>query len=275
MNKRMRVMRSLLLPKLYETMGALTMILRQGFDVQVSTGFSEVKDIFLEVAHEELEKDGRAFRLVTSLAALCEEQDTDTGVSGYLQTLYVGDEPLPPGYGFVDHPLGPLDVLISSPARMVMTILREYGLEAYIEVFDAPKMKRLKRILRVCGFGALIDAVVKTAFLCGFQGTQGEVEKYLEECLGQTQNRADSACSVSLEFCARRFLDHVMSYGEDAHSFLKSTLSYYAITARGDSATRASQILSVSRTTMMEHLRLAEALGVPKFFEGSTSHGRG
>jgi hypothetical protein len=27
-------------------------------------------------------------------------------------------------------------------------------------------------------------------------------------------------------------------------------------------------MLSVSRTTMMEHLRLAESLGVPKFFDG-------
>ena len=84
-----------------------------------------------------------------------------------------------------------------------------------------------------------------------------------------TQGSPEDDTNISLETCAKRYLSHCITQGDNALDFLKSSLSFYVVGNQRHTMTRASQILNISRTTLLEHLRIAEKLGVPRFFSGS------
>jgi len=246
---RITLISKLIRKKLYEEVDRILSISRQGFDIHVKSDFVEVEEILLEILEKELTINTREFRLVREAHAIdLQTQNDDTA---FLPTLFISSQPLLNGYGFAYFALSTPDQLLGSVASSIETILDHFGLCVYLDIFDSHILMQFKQITRIYGLNTLIDAVVQTAYLGGFQGDTRKAKKYLEHL--QAENPLNAGKNkYTLEKCAEMFLSHVILRGENAHSFLKSSLSYF-----------------MSRTTLQEHLKLADQLGVSQFFDGA------
>jgi hypothetical protein len=266
---RSKLISLLIRKKLYEEIDQIISISKQGFDVHVKTEFPEVEKLLIEFLEIELRVNSREFRLVIEPKFLNIDLaesaiDLDLAVS---PIVFVSPEALKSGSGFVKFNVRSPDHLLSSTASAIENILEYFGLSVFIDIFDANKLSRLKLIAKTLGLGALVDSVIQTAYLGGFHGDSEKAQQYLDST--QIENDENySINEVSIEKCAEKFFSYVVIRGEDAHSFLKSSLSYYAVKLQGFSMTRASQVLQISRTTLQEHLKIADQLGVSNFFEG-------
>lgn len=267
---RSKLVNELIQKKLYKEIESILSIVRQGFDVQVITSFKEVDDILCELLEQERALNSRAFNLIqNSKDIYSKDSSNGEGIDDriFLPIVFVNAEKIKRGYGFVQYRLPNLDVLVGSVTKSISTILNNFGLDIYLDIFDAHIVSLLKNIASIHGLHTLIDMVVQTAYFAGYLGKTEKAILYLEQMrLGQEILNEET--DLSLEVCAKRFLSYVLSKGDEAHFFLKSCLVYYVIRIQGFSVTRASQVMSVSRTTLQDHLKLSEQLGVPLFFEG-------
>ncbi len=255
--------------KLYEEIEQIISICKQGFDIHVKTDFPEVEKLLIDFLELELKASACKFRLVLESKYLTTDIDEiDSNLNFAIKPIvFVNSESLKSGSGFVKFYVRSPDHLLGSTSSAIENILEYFGLSIFIDVFDASKLTRLKLIAKALGLGALIDAVIQTSYLAGFHGDSEKAQQYLDNTqLGCAEN--NSTYEVSIEKCAEKFFSYVVIRGEDAHSFLKSSLSYYAVRLQGFSITRASQVLQISRTTLQEHLKIADQLGVSNFFEG-------
>lgn len=249
----------------------------QGFDVQVEIAFAELKDILKESFQGRLKQSPDSFRLLDGVRGLQQEDLCSTFTANQSFDFQPKKTPIilldesrrAFGYGFINYRVCSPDQLIGSVSRAVSHILSYFGLDLYIDVFDGAKLTRLKQIAKVCGVRHLIDAVVQTAYLAGFKGNAEEAQTYLDRLPFSFYEDLGGGNGDSIEMCAKKFLAHVISHGEHAYSFLKSCLSYYIVNGQGHTMSRASEILNVSRTTLLEHLKSAPKLGVSRFFEGA------
>ena len=264
---RAKLIASIVKKKLYEEVDQILAISRQGFDVFAQVEFPEVKSLLVQLLEEELKINSREFRLYA-----CPEDQRIEDVlfdedEHFMPTVMVGEHKIDSGYGFVHYQVRSPDQLLGNVAAAIEMILDHFNLEFYIDVFDAKKLSRLKQIARVQGVRSLIDAVVQTAYYGGYKGDSDCAQSFLDraEFLNDASRLEEE---IPLENCAKKFLSHVLTYGEDAHSFVKSCLSYFVVSKQGHTMTRASQILSISRTTLQEHLKIASQLGVSSFLEG-------
>jgi hypothetical protein len=269
----MKVVRSQLIQKIiYKRLATevdkLRSIANQGFDIHALSPFPEVIQALQELLEYERKENESLFHIMTSAEQLFQEECIEKDMEdGFIPTILMSNETLACGMGFVKYELPTPDELLHSVPTAIEEILEHFGLNLYIEIFDSQKLRVLKQIAKRLGIRKLIDCVVQTAYLAGFQGNQKDSQKYLEATLIQEDSH-DTTYRIPLESCAKKFLSHVILQGEHAHAFLKSCLSYYIITDQGHTMSRASQILSISRTTLQEHLRLASELGVSHFFDG-------
>lgn len=252
-------------------------IAMQGFDVQVEISFVELKDILRDAFQERLNQFPNSFRLLNGIQGLTQESlncilmgdEEPNFQQKKVPTILLDESRRTFGYGFIAYRVRSPDHLLGSVNRAISHILNYFGLELYMDVFDGAKLTRLKQIAKVCGLRHLIDAVVQTAYLAGFKGNAEEAQLYLDRLPFSFYEDLMGGTGDSIEMCAKKFLAHVVSHGEHAYSFLKSCLSYYIINSQGHTMSRASEILNVSRTTLLEHLKSASKLGVSNFFEGS------
>lgn len=255
--------------KLYEEIDQIILTSKQGFDVHVKTDFPEVEKILIELLSLEIKSHSYNTRLIQDPKYLNIEVE-DSGGNFELvfsQTIYVNSNPLKSGSGFVTFNVRSPDYLLSSVSSAIESILKYFGLSIFLDVFDANKLSRLKIVARNFGLGSLIDAVVQTAYLSGFQGDSEQAQKYLDN-IQFNYDYKSNLNEISIEKCAEKFFSYAVIRGDDAHLFVKSCLSYYAVKFQGFSITKASQILQISRTTLQEHLKLADRLGVSNFFDG-------
>ena len=267
MLSRKKLICSIIKKKLYEDVDKILSISRQGFDVFAQVDFKEVNNVLIDLLEQELKINSREFRIIYSDEKLNHKVNENEEEEDFMPTVVVGDCKPKTGYGFVHFVVRTPDQLIGNVASAVEMILEYFKLDFYIDAFDAKKLSRLKQIARVQGLPALIDAVVQTAYYGGFRGDNDSAQTYLDKAEFLTNSTLEEK-DVSLEQCAKKFLAHATSHGEDAHSFIKSCLSYYVVSKQGHTMTRASQILSISRTTLQEHLKIATQLGVSSFLEG-------
>ena len=265
---RSKLIASIIKKKLYEDVDQILSISRQGFDVFAQVDFPEVQSLLIHLLEQEQKINSREFRIVENKldfqinTSNCADEEEH-----FMPTVHVGEQKLDSGYGFVFYHVRSPDQLLGNVAAAVEMILEHFNLEFYIDVFDSKKLSRLKQIARVQGIRSLIDAVVQTAYYGGYKGDSECAQSYLDraEFLTDADKMEEE---IPLENCAKKFLSHVVTHGEDAHSFIKSCLSYFVVTKQGHTMTRASQILSISRTTLLEHLKIASQLGVSSFLEG-------
>jgi hypothetical protein len=265
---RSKLISILIQKKLYEEVDKIISISKQGFDIHVNSCFPEVEKVTLQLLEQELITNPRAFRLIADPKNIpFDPEHSHEDDFGIMSTILVTSEKLQSGYGFVKFALPSPDHLLSSVAAATSLILNHFGLGVYLDVFDANILSRLKQISKIMGLRALIDAVIHTAYLGGFHGDVENTNKYLTKIQTEHDNILNKN-SDSLEKSAIRFLSYVVLRGEDAHAFLKASLSYYTVNLQGFSMTKASQVLKMSRTTLQEHLKIGEQLGVAHFFEG-------
>jgi hypothetical protein len=250
--------------KLYEEIDEILAISRQGFDVFAQVDFVEVGDLLVDLMEQELKVNPREFRIYNLFKP--DNQYQEQTEDDFLPTIVIGDSKPHSGYGFVHYHVKSPDLLIGNVAGAVEMILDYFKQDFYIDAFDSKKLSRLKQIARVQGLPALIDAVISTAYYGGYKGDSHSAQNYLDK--GEFQNRPmDAGIELPVEECAKRFLAYVMGQGKDAHSFIKTCLSYYVVSRQGHTMTRASQILNISRTTLQEHLKIANQLGVCTFLD--------
>ncbi|BBH51637.1 hypothetical protein [Fluviispira sanaruensis] len=265
---RSKLISALISKKLNKKIDEILSILRQGFDVQIKTGYLEVENKVLELLEQQLKINSREFLLFTDsekLYAMNEKSEVED--SSFMPIIFVGNSQIRKGYGFIAIELPSPDLLLTSIPSAISTILNYFNLNIYLDIFDSNKLLSLKKITIIHGLNLLIDSVVQTAYLGGFRGESEDAQRFLDQTQSEVIEDLDKK-EVPLEKCAEKFFSYVLLRGEDAHSFLKSSFIYYSITLQGLSMTRASQIFSVSRTTLLGHLKTAEKLGVSHFFEG-------
>ncbi|KAB8030886.1 helix-turn-helix domain-containing protein [Fluviispira multicolorata] len=266
---RSKLVSSLISKKLNIEIDQFLSISRQGFDIQIRVEYPEVEKILLEILEVQLKINSRAYRLIIEPEQIYSEYELPENEDlNFMPIIYVGRAAIKKGYGFITLNLPPPDQLISSIPSTITAVLNYFSLEIYLDVFDSEKLLSLKQIARTHGLNVLVDSVIQTAYLGGFKGESEEAQRHLNKTHFESSNESVGK-EISLEKCAERFFSYVLLRGEDAHCFLKSSFSYYSIYLQGLSMSRASQILSISRTTLQAHLKTAEELGVSHFFEGN------
>lgn len=265
---RMNLIKELISKRIYEDINQIIHITKNGFDVQVKVEFKEIEDVITETLYLEQKNQLSDFNLITDPKLLDEKYDMLFSEQKSLKpTIFIHSETLRYGMGFIVYKISSPDLLLTSPGNAIEKILSHFGLSIFIDVFEAELFAKLKQISKILGINHLIDAVVQTAYLGGFKGNYGKAVKYLDHVLLDSDEIYSSQL-VSLEKCAESLFSYLMQQSTDAHGFIKSALSYYAVRRKGFTMSRASQILQISRTTLQEHLKLAEKLGVSNFFEG-------
>ncbi len=264
---RAKLISSIIKKKLYEEIDQILSISRQGFDVFAQVEFPEVKSLLIELLEQELKINSREFKIIECTKENILKANERIEDEHFLPTVMIGEQRIDSGYGLVHYQVCSPDQLLGNVAVAIEMILEHFKLEFYIDVFDAKKLSRLKHIARAQGVRALIDAVVQTAYYGGYKGDQDVAQAYLDRAEFLT-DATNFDQDIPLENCAKKFLSHVISYGQDSHLFLKSCLSYFVVNKQGHTMTRASQILSISRTTLHEHLKIADQLRVSSFLEG-------
>jgi len=167
----------------------------------------------------------------------------------------------PAGWGFIPLPGLSLDTLVGSCALAIHKILECYGLDHFTDIFDREKTTALRKILLNTGLKVFIDAVLQVTY---FGGILGDEDKAQDALIRFRQLTPDGhqhpyAQHVPVDFFAR-----VLQNSPRPHTFLKAALSYYVVKTQGHSLNKASQILSISRTTLQDHMRLAEHYGINK-----------
>ncbi|APJ02448.1 hypothetical protein [Silvanigrella aquatica] len=268
-SQRPKLISILIKKKLYEEIEQIISIIKQGFDVHVRTEFQEVEKLLIELLEIELSVSGLEYRLISDPQFLEIDFDQLAFSNEYSiqPTVFVNAKSLESGSGFVKFMVRSPDHLLCSTSSAIEKILKHFGILIYLDVFDSNKLSRLRQIAKFMGLRVLVDAVIQTAYLGGFLGDSEKAGYYLENL--QTQNDDfHSKNEISIERCAEKFFSYVLIRSEEAHTFLKSSLSYYAVRHQGFTMTRASQVLQISRTTLQEHLKLADQLGVSNFFDG-------
>jgi hypothetical protein len=264
---RSKLISILIRKKLYEEIGHIISITRQGFDVHVKTDFIEIQELLIDLLENEINSNLIDINLVRDPKILNSDKVSNSNITSLKPTIFIHSECLSSGYGFVKYKVPSPDSLLSSTSSAIENILDYFGLSIFLDAFDSDLLSKLKQIAKTLGLAILIDAVVQTAYYGGFHGDKNRSLQYLDS-IQLNNDEIYSKISVPIEKCAETFFSYVMLQGEDAHTFLKSSLSYYAVKLQGFSMTRASQVLQISRTTLQEHLKLADQLGVSNFFEG-------
>ena len=264
---RPKLLERLIGKKLYREFEEIISLADRGFDVAVQLPSAEIYTVFLNLCEAELTARQLPIAVVRSWdAALTEklQQDLD---QRFAPLLYVGLDCPPPGSGFIAFPLPLLDQLLPSISTTVSRILEHTGFGTYLDVFDARKMSKIKRIANTKGLGTLIDVVVQTAYLAGLSGNERGADDYLNALSYEPTAPEKSEGNASFT----TIIEDILKTSQSPHCYLKAALSYYVVRAQGNTMTKASLILNISRTTLQQHLRLAEKFRVYELFEQTTS----
>ncbi|WGL61429.1 hypothetical protein QEJ31_07485 [Pigmentibacter sp. JX0631] len=265
---KVKLIKELVNKRLEEDVNHILNIVKSGFDVHVKVESKEIHEIILASLETEQKNQFLCFNIVTDPLQLDEKYETlISKKSTIIPTVLIHPDTIKYGLGFILYKVSSPELLISSPANAIEKILEHFSLDIYIDVFDSEIFRKLKLVAKYLGLNCFIDAVVQTAYLGGFKGSYSSASEYLDHIL----INYDELCSnidISLEKCAENLFSYTLMQGQDAHGFIKAALSFYTVRKKGFTMTKASQLLQISRTTLQEHLKLAEKLGVSNFFEG-------
>jgi len=259
---------SLLGPQLVFHLEEIQDIACQGFDLQVSAPAAPILEALLLLCAEWQEAGKLEFLYVTTQEALHELQgSSEKEPTGPVQPLvYIGD-PLPLGKFFlVPYKLPPVSTLLGNLPKAILAVLKSFDLVMYMDVFDGPMVKRLKRVLDNDGLDVFLDAVVQVAFLAGFRGEVSCALRYLDELhVKRHLASLQTAQKSELKKCVHSVFNHVLKYQGDSYEFIKASFCYFVLSREGHNFSRASKILNLSRTTIQQYAKRAQHLGVRPF----------
>ncbi len=265
--KKQKLIINLLITNLSKEIDDILSIINQGFDLHIYTQFPEVVLALKYLLNLQLQNNPSSFYIAEDSENLTKKIEENPEL-GFIPVILIGEQSLPVGNGFARYNLQSPDKILNKIANAVQEILTTFNLENYLDCFDGKVFSKLKEIAKSCGVHALIDAVVQTAFLAGLQGDTNSALYYLNE-YNREWDKNISNSSISLDSCAKRFLAHCITRGDEAMTYLKSCLCYYVVDHQGRSMTQASQILNMSRTTLGEYLKNSEKFEIAQFFHSS------
>lgn len=261
---RRRLLEKLVGSKLSDEMDRLLADAEQGFDIAVVIEEPELRALFTDMVQRELEPSNRRVQLVLDWEQanhLKSLQDTEPC---YCPIVLPLAKLPPPGSGFLRWELPRIPALLPAMPIAVGRILEFAGLATYMDVFDAQKISRIKVLALNQALGVLVDTVVHVAYLAGLKGNAQEAERFLNETV-ESSGPAD--IKPPRRGAVIQIMELVLQNCDDPHSYLKSALSHYVVRVQGKSIALASKRLDISRTTLQQHLRLADKYGVNKLFD--------
>ncbi len=287
---RFGLLQEIMAPKIMPEIDAILDDVRSNFDVAVLLHNDESRDVFKTLITERAQTPSSEFVLATSVAEVKELARR----SQRKCIVYVSEESLPAGAGFMVRQMPPMPTFLPSLSLIVSYALREFRQESFIDVFDGKRMVHLKEVLRFAGLSATLDAIVKVAYFAGFEGNDSLADKTLREIvflakqnyLGVKKERmllnrneelfpgVGQVNRASPAIHAQNFFQQLLGSEQSPHAFAKLALSFYTVHGLGHSITKASRLLAVSRTTLHEHLRLAHACGMEKYFNFPSNSSR-
>ncbi len=240
-------------------------ILRERFSVYVK---GEEKEI-LKLLKKQVAKRCQDENIESTFSYLkksCKNQNQKIKTKNKGGLVVFGTEEPPGGFALIKYELSGVSTQLTAVARMTSDLLKYLNMEIYLDAFDSKVLNRLKVLLNQKGFTVFMDAVVKIAYYGGFCADSPKISDYLDELEREQSKKIKIPIPINL--CAQKFLSHVVVNVKDPHNFVKAALTYYMTFQNGVSVSRASRLLGVSRTTITEHLRRAEELGIIRFFAG-------
>nr|BFD30584.1 hypothetical protein GTC16762_02020 [Pigmentibacter ruber] len=265
---KIKLIKELVKKRIEEDVIHILEIIKSGFDVHIKVESQDIQEIVLEFLELEQKNQFLCFNIITNPQELDEKYVTVISKqSTIIPTVLIHPDTIKYGLGFIIYKVSSPELLISSPASAIEKILEHFGLDIYLDVFDSEIFRKLKLVAKHLGLNFFIDAVVQTAYLGGFKGSYPSATEYLDHILINF-DEIYSNSHISLEKCAENLFSYTLLQSHDAHGFIKAALSFYTVKKKGFTITKASQLLQISRTTLQEHLKLAEKLGVSNFFEG-------
>lgn len=165
--------------------------------------------------------------------------------------------------------------LVVSPARAILTVLEHYSALHLVEAFDGPMVTRLRNVLREQGINHFVEHVLSCVE--GFNsGKPPEEAASLVVRTNLAPVTTSSVPSWGGALVWDDFTEHShalfdllerLRQCQDPHVYLKALLSYFAYLRSNKNASKASKDLNISRTTLHDHLRLAQEFRISGMLE--------
>ncbi|NDD92526.1 hypothetical protein EBZ37_10620, partial [bacterium] len=204
------------------------------------------------------DSDIQVFETVEGLEAGLATRSSPRGL------ILVSSERPTRGLGMLAYPLPDLESILPSTGTLIYTVLEHLSLESFVDSFDGKRTAQIRKLIVKLGFNQIIDLIAEVAFRAGYLGEDEQANDYLERLL---QAHPESGGLLQNNACdAEPFFKRVLADSNEPHGFLKAALSYYVVKVKGANLTTASRTLNISRTTLMEHLRLAQKFKVEGLF---------
>lgn len=235
---------------------------KQGFDVRCRSESSLLLRAFEGLLERILEEEGGSAHVVHSVEELAEIRLEEMRARRFHPIILLASDTASSGAGLVDHPLPTLTELLPSTPHAVRIVLEHHGLGIFNEAFGPERLAFLKPLL-TNNLSAFIDAVVQTAYLEGARGESARADAFLRTL--RPGNVSDQEEELDVAMLAR-CLQWMVGREGSPILLAKALLSYFVVRVKGAPTTQASDLLHISRTTLQQHLALAEKMGVPEIF---------
>ena len=150
--------------------------------------------------------------------------------------------------------------------KMIFEMVNERSLEHCLDVFDRELVAELKVLLASQGFEIFAHLVIQICYVGGQEGDEASLRALIRCAHNQQFVVGKSPRDLTWETFLSAF-DAALCQDLPPHEFLKIALSYFVVKRRSKTITDASLRLKVSRSTIQEHLRLAQKYEFKKLFD--------
>lgn len=150
-------------------------------------------------------------------------------------------------------------MLVRSVAQSIVETLKWMGATQFLDVFERSSVVLLRQLLQEGGIQEFLRGIMLMVQIAGEEGQYEMACAMLRERLNQKAQTDNVDTRAVLGNNALKFLDHI-STQNNPHQLLKALLSYHVFLKSNKNISKASSDLSISRTTLHSHLRLADEL---------------
>lgn len=150
-------------------------------------------------------------------------------------------------------------ILVRSVAQSIAATLDWMGATQFLDVFARSSVVLLRQLLQEGGIQEFLRGIMLMVQIGGEEGQYDKACLLLRERITQKTQANGVDSKAALGNNAVKFLDHISAH-DNPHLLLKALLSYHVFLKSNRNITKASDALAISRTTLHNHLRLADDL---------------
>jgi DNA-binding phage protein len=159
--------------------------------------------------------------------------------------------------------------LVKSVPQAIAATLDWLGATEFLDVFERSSVVLLRQLLQEAGIQEFLRGILLMVRVGGEEGLYDSACALLGDMLNQRVDLSTAGQKTMLNHTAQRFLDHVCSQ-DNPHQLIKAYLSYHVFIKSNRNVSKASEMLSISRTTLHKHLRLAQDMQLQTAFLGGS-----